>query len=229
MNEETKNRYIEEINELLESRHKDIFANYPQIRYAYLTPYEGDTELNPVRYEISTCLILGLYQAALTLTNNLMEKYLKVALIYHNADFTDTGDTIPEKLIGITRKSTADYNSTNLNANINAACEQGIISEEDKKKLQEFRENFRNAYSHADAAKTFTNKSIPIMGGQLTENGLLIGPPNDAMIALLPILQGFAQKEHAEANAIPYFLFIDSLIRRTRPNIFKHNKDNSLK
>jgi hypothetical protein len=83
----------------------------------------------------------------------------------------------------------------------------------------------RNAYSHADALKIHGSKSIPLTGAMLTEQGLQFDATSVTKISLLPMLQGIAQAKHAEANEIPYFKFVDELIRRTRPNIFKNYKD----
>jgi hypothetical protein len=114
-----------------------------------------------------------------------------------------------------------------MDKNINAACTQGIITKKDKTELNSIRECLRNSYSHADASKIHGNKSIPLTGARLTEQGLQLEDTNVAKIALLPMLQGIAQVKHAEANAIPYFQFVDELIRRTRPNIFKDHKGNN--
>jgi hypothetical protein len=225
MNEETKNLFIKEINELLESRHKDIFKNYPLIRDAYKNGYDGDTEMNPLRYEITICIIFGLYQAAITLTNHMIEKYLKIALIYKNANFEADGKTTVEKLSNATARSTAIYNANDMDKNINAACTQGIITKKDKKELNYIRNSLRNAYSHADAFKIHGNMSIPATGAKLTDKGFELEDEDVAKIALLPMLQGIAQAKHAEANALPYFQFVDSLIRRTRPNIFPKDKE----
>jgi hypothetical protein len=227
MDEDTKTQYLAEVNELIQSRQKDIFSNYPTIRELFKNQYDGDTELNPLRYEISICIIFGLYQAAITLTNHMIEKYLKIALIYKNADFNAEGINIVEKIANATAKSTATYNANNMDKNINAACTQGIITKKDKTELNSIRECLRNSYSHADASKIHGNKSIPLTGARLTEQGLQLEDTNVAKIALLPMLQGIAQVKHAEANAIPYFQFVDELIRRTRPNIFKDHKGNN--
>jgi hypothetical protein len=221
MDDETKQKYISEVNELIQSRHKYIFAAYPQIRAIYQNQYDGDTEINPLRHEVAICIIFGLFQAAITLTNNMIEKYLKMALIYKNANFDADGKTVIDKIANATAEPTAKYNSNSMEENINAACTQGIITKEDKKELKRIRELLRNAYSHADSAKIFGKACIPATGVTLTDNGFQMEDTSNAQIALLPMLQGIAQAKHAEANAIPYIQFVDSLIRRTRPNIFK--------
>jgi hypothetical protein len=225
MDQATEQQYLSEVNDLIQSRQKDIFKNYPIIREIFRTSYDGDTELNPLRCEISICLIFGLYQAAITLTNHMIEKYLKIALIYKNRDFTADGKTTVQKLTNATIQSTAIYNANNMDTNINAACTQRIITKEDKKILHRFREDFRNAYSHADAKKIHTDKRIRLTGVKLTENGLEFESTDSAEIAQLPMSQGVAQMKHAEVNAMPYFRFVDALIRRTWPNIFKNHKE----
>jgi len=220
VDEATKRLYIEEINQLIKERQKYISKNYPIIREIYKSSYDGDTELNPLRCEICICLIFGLHQAAITLTNHLVEKHLKVALIYKNANFDVEGKDVVDKMVKALAKPTEDYSFNDLSQNINAACSQGIITKEDKKKLNEIRESFRNAYCHADALKTHTDKAIPLTSAKFTKDGIEMGPTSMGKIAELPFLQGFAQVAHAEVNANPYFQFVDSLIRRTRSKVF---------
>lgn len=155
MNEETKKLFSDEINNLIQSRKKDICSNYPIIRKILRTPYEGDTELNPLRQEISICIVFGLYQAAITLTNHLLEKFLKIALIYKKADFTADGKTVVEKTINSTAKSIKTYKKQYLGKNIEDAYNQGLLTGEERNRLNDFRHDFRNAYGHADVDKTF--------------------------------------------------------------------------
>ncbi len=224
MDEENQNKYLEEVTELINSRQPDIFKNYPEIRDIFRNGYEGDTEMNPLRNEIGICIIFGLYQAALTLTNHMIEKYLKIALIYKNADFSAQGESSIDKIVNTTAQSTGAYNSNDMDKNINAACRQGIITKDDKKMLHRFRENFRNAYSHADASKIHKDVAVPLVGAQVGEDGFQVEQSQDALVAMLPMLQGILQTKHAEANALPYFQYVDSLIRRTRKNIYPEIK-----
>lgn len=225
MDEETKTQYLAEVNELIQSRQKDIFENYPIIRDIYKNQYDGFPDFDPLRIEISTCIIFGLYQAAITLTNNLIETYLKRALIYKNRNLNAEGNNLVEKLSNMTAQSSVVYNSNDMDKNINAACTQGIITKEDKKNLNRMREDFRNAYSHADSKKIHKEVSVPLTSVTVIDQALKIESTDIGIIAQLPMLQGIAQVAHAKAYAKPYFQFVDALIRRTLPNIFKNHKE----
>src|SRR5438094_10600049 len=84
MDEATKQAIIDEMNSIIRERQPTIGKNYLRVRDCYLKEY-GLPELDPLRYEITLCLTFGLYQAAITLTNHLLESLLKYALIYHHA------------------------------------------------------------------------------------------------------------------------------------------------
>ena len=73
-----------ELNDIIVGCEADMLKNYPQVITAFKTCYNLP-ELDPVRHEISLCLIFGLYQAAITLTNHLLESMLKYGLTYHHA------------------------------------------------------------------------------------------------------------------------------------------------
>jgi hypothetical protein len=75
MDEEIKTQYLAEVNELIQSRTKNIFSNYPIIREIFKNQYEGVTELNRLRYEISICIIFGLYQSLIVETCSLESIY----------------------------------------------------------------------------------------------------------------------------------------------------------
>lgn len=79
---EDRENIISEINSFTKEIAKNAFENYVKIRHCYANEYELP-EIDPLRYEICICLTLSLYQAAITLTNHLIEKYLKIALVYY--------------------------------------------------------------------------------------------------------------------------------------------------
>jgi len=82
--DELKKLLIVELNQILRDRQPIMVRNYPYLRDSYLQEY-GLPEIDPIRYEVVLCLIFGLYQAAIALSNHLLESLLKYALIYHYA------------------------------------------------------------------------------------------------------------------------------------------------
>ena len=74
--------------------------------------------------------------------------------------------------------------------------------------------------------KMFVDTEIQVEGIRLTEGKLETELPSEQKISdLLPSIQGIAQYFHAEANALPYFLYIDSLIREMASKLFSSRKE----
>ncbi len=97
---------------------------------------------------------------------------------------------------------------------------------EQKKQLHQFREIFRNAYSHSDKIKTFGKSTLPITGVRLEENKLVMDEVGEPEIAFFLIGQGIVQFEMAQRTALPYFLYIDKLVREIKDKLFPQ-KENS--
>lgn len=73
---------VEEIRRIIDSRKEFFCANYPAIRFAFQEHYDTP-ELDTWRHEVCLCIFFGLYQAAITATNHLLESFLKYALVYY--------------------------------------------------------------------------------------------------------------------------------------------------
>jgi hypothetical protein len=84
MDEKERQTVIAELKAILEERQRLMLQNYLLVRESYRTEYNFP-ELDPVRNEVALCLVFGLPQAAITLTNHLLESLLKFALIYDHA------------------------------------------------------------------------------------------------------------------------------------------------
>ena len=175
-------------------------------------------ELDPLRDEICKCLICGLYQAAITLTNHLLESSLKKCLaIKYEIDNKNPQLELKDAF----KDGISHYNSWNLNKTINEARIKQLITEEQKNQLHQFREDFRNAYSHADAAKTFLDchpkiKFISSSDVVTYEDFLKIiaeKPNTEISIKDFLPIQGIAQAIFAQKEAVPYFIEIDNIIR----------------
>ena len=223
MHDDLKQQMVEELNELLESRESDIGEMYPKVREAYQTSYDWP-ELDTLRHEVSICLIFGLHQAAITLTNHMLESLLKFALSYKDSSNREgnTEDHSLAALIASIRPSFERYDGEQLNNTINMACKAELISEEQKEQLHEFRQALRNAYSHAEKRKIHQNKEIPVQSLHMTDEAKLEMDPEEVHKILdMPFLHGMAQYEHAKANALPYFLYVDKLTRDTMPKVFQ--------
>jgi hypothetical protein len=135
-------QFVDELNKTIPS-HSELIKNIFNSEYGY-------PELDPVRDEICKCIICGLYQAAITVTNHLLEQSIKTCLIFKHSienkkDGTDVFD--------ICKDGIKKYDGINLSNAINCACAVGLITKEQKQLLHQLREDFRNAYSHASLSK----------------------------------------------------------------------------
>lgn len=101
--------------------------------------------------------MFGLNQAAITLTNHLLENLLKTTLIAHYSKdkFPKNSEGKVEELIEMTREAREKYGDMALGNCINAIRSAGLIDKDQQKSLHELRDFFRNAFGHADKEKIF--------------------------------------------------------------------------
>ncbi|MDR1896579.1 MAG: hypothetical protein LBR10_07305 [Prevotellaceae bacterium] len=209
--------FVEELNQTMVLQYKTIEILFEN-QYGY-------PELDPVRAEICKCLVCGLNQAAITLTNHLLEMSLKTCLIFkyskkNKGTNTDVFDWFDE---GVKK-----YDSIDLGQSINAACSVGLLTKPQKLRLYDFREQFRNAFSHGSLEKTFGDITAPVKVittkdfNSIEELGKIAFDRNkDKSVKLtkLPMFRGIAQAMFAQQNSIPYFMEIDKIIRTMLSNL----------
>jgi len=188
---------------------KAIDANYDA-----LNPYieRGLTifEIESVKQEILNCLMVNLYQASIALTNHLLERGLKLALIHNEVGIVplpieEWSTKFPEP--------NKRYGSLNLNKAIELCIKESLLLEDERKLLMDtIREQFRNGFSHADMTQIL--KDFPSTGtfhfGNFTNPGVItqIELPQTAIHVLQPLLQeGFAKQ-----NALLYFKYVYKLL-----------------
>ena len=213
---------------LIEELNTNIPNNYGIVADAFENEY-GWPEVDSVRNEVCKCLICGFYQAAITLANHLLESALKKALII---DESAKNKTEQSDITNVFDDATEKYANKNLDFTINQACRKGLINKEEKNILHGFREQYRNAFSHADPQKTFSGVSIPAI--ILTTKDLdnpeeslrkaFTDKPNVSLSAERSvIIQGIVQSIKAEQEAVNYFLAIDGIIRNLCSKLFDAN------
>lgn len=121
MNQTILENFIEELN-------ANIRNNYDTVADVFENEY-GWPEVDSVRSEICKCLICGLYQAAITLANHLLESVLKKALII---DESAKNKTEQSDITNVFDDATEKYANKNLDFTINQACRKGLINKEEK-------------------------------------------------------------------------------------------------
>ncbi|GAA4929984.1 hypothetical protein [Mucilaginibacter defluvii] len=190
---------------------------YEKIRDSYLVVLHGNYD--HIRDEIMKCITFQLFQASITLTNHLLELLLKDCLIINDLGTSKLNDpTVFSKYETAAKK----YDSLMLNQTINEAKDRGIINLDEYNKLKDFKNKFRNAYSHGEKAKIFKG-SNPVNfgfgkldGSQPLQTGTV--EPQYFFVA-----HGEMQAAIASQNAIEYFKDVDKLViqieKRHHPEI----------
>lgn len=191
-------------------------ANFLEVQQQTENGY-GLPELETLRAETCYCIIHGQWQAAVCLTNVLLEIFLKLMLIYSNQEIPQDDAPPLSRLLNSLSAATEKYMGKDLNDTINMACKQGLISKEAKKSLHVCRERLRNAFFHADIKKMFGDTTTPVTGADFAKLEI---EQEEIPISALPLLFGEALWQNAQANAIPYFKEVDGLIRETLPKVF---------
>lgn len=178
-------------------------------------------EIDFVRNEIGKCYVIGAYQACITLTNHLLERYCKLVLIAKNSDnfsFTDL-ETIEDRFAPTMK----EYMSQNLSFTLNACKSQGIIDKALYKNLDFYRKVFRNGFGHAEAKKILRGAKGKFAIGHIS------GPSKLEMKELtfekIPFLHGIAIEMMAKENAWPYFVVVENFIRSTIRHYIKDQFD----
>lgn len=214
----------DELKKLLREWQSIMVHNYPYLRESYRQEY-GLPGIDPIREEVALCLIFGLYQAAIALSNHLLESLLKYALIYHHAlqhkkPEEDIRGRAIEALNDWLAEGKSRYADKNLDFTIDQACKVGLISKEQKGKLHKIRKAYRNAYGHADKEKLFGEATTPIEAVRLEGDQMVYEPHVATRMADFLIGQGVWQADYAKQNALPYFLYVDSLARQIISTLF---------
>lgn len=166
-------------------------------------------EFNSLIFEINKCLILELNRAAITLTNHMLERLLKLALIYCEAGI---GPKPIENWNDIFTEPNRKYNSITLANSVEKCKKHNLITEKEKKVLfNTIRELMRNGFSHADSTKILEN--LPNESEMYHAN--LINPTNIQKVGLnqkiIPFMQALQLEEFAKEHAKDYFEFVFNL------------------
>ena len=117
-------------------------------------------DLKSIKFEIINCLMINQYQASITIINHLLERGLKLALIYNEVGI----GSIPIEEWGTKfHKPNKDYGDKDLYNSIEICRNRDLITEAEEKNLKNnIREQFRNGFSHSDMNKIL--KEVPRTG-----------------------------------------------------------------
>lgn len=168
------------------------------------------SELQGPIYQQVSCLILKLYYPSITLTNFILERLLKLALIYNQVGIRK----IPlDKVDTVFEEANKTYGTLNLGNSIEQCKSKGLITEAERNSLyNNIREMFRNGFSHADAGKIMVNapdkqEVVQVNISNIDDIQKLVLNPK-----VNPTMQYIYTESFARANYIQYFNFVFILI-----------------
>jgi len=215
---------------------KEVFAkqftekldkNFPELSKYFEFKLQIFSEFNALIFELNKCLILELNRASITLTNNLLERLLKIALIYEEAGF---GPTPLEQWNDKFGESNQKYTSIALGNSIEKCKKNGLITAKEKDILFDtIRELMRNGFSHADSSKILADfpDETTMYVGNLTR-------PTDKLKEvsvnqkIIPAFQAIQMESFAQENAKPYFIFVFNLIFKIENRLIEKEKKTSI-
>jgi hypothetical protein len=189
---------ISEIQNLKNKYESLIEENYPEIRFQFQNPY-GLSVLDPIRFEICSSITIGCFQAAITLTNHLLENSLKTFLVYQ--------EIIPQKLSGGAyyeklKLAIDKYDHKCLYDTIILTSDMELINEPQKKELLDFKEKYRNAFSHAQRRKIFKGEKTEID----EEKKMIMGISLNIMNSTNPMSSYFKENSKTTKQKAKLFL-----------------------
>lgn len=171
------------------------------------------TEFKPIIYQINNCLILEFFVPALTATNYLVERLLKISLIYNEVKIESVE---VEKLNSLYDLPNKKYIKLNFEKSIEKCRILGLINDSEKEFLdKKIRPLIRNSYSHGDPTKITSTlpKKTKAYVGNFSEPGKL--EEIEFEKHFIPTFQSQIFDEFAQQNSQIYFDFAFDLI----PNI----------
>jgi hypothetical protein len=184
------------------------------------------SELGGTVFEINKCIILEFHRASITLTNNLLERLLKLSLIYNEAGIgpkpvEDWGATFEEP--------NKNYSSIPLGNSIEKCKKLGLITENEKVFLFDtIRELMRNGFSHADSTKILNglpDKTTMFQGSFSNPTEI---KPVTVNQKIIPFMQAIHIENFAKENAEDYFDYVFELIKKIDQRLIDRNEKTSI-
>ena len=202
---ELKSHYKNLLQKQLEKGINEKFENL--ILYLRDPRFYYFVELESNIWQVIKCLLCESYSASITLTNHILERTLKLALIQNEAGLQ------PKSIENWneTYKNSHKYSSWVMHDTITECKNQKLITSKQVEDLKNYKNSIRNGFSHFDAEKILVDENNIINGKQIkSENSKSeIIPLN---LKQIPILQNNYITKFAEENAEIYFDFVFNII-----------------
>jgi hypothetical protein len=187
-----------------------IDNNFDQYSKYLDTDFKVYFELKESVSEVTKCLILEFDKAAITLTNNILVRLLKLSLIYHEVGIKP----VPiEKWHTAFDEPSLKYGSLPLGKVIELCKKYNLITPSERDYLVDsVKKLITNGYSNADPGKMMIiskSEMIETQGNHNESSALNKAELNQKII---PPLQSLQIENFTKANAPRYFEFVFELI-----------------
>lgn len=179
-------------------------------------------ELGTFIFEINKCLILGFNRAAITLTNHLLERVLKLSLIYNE---TGIGPKPIETWESVFSDPNKKYTSIKLANSIEKCKKEELLTQSEKDILiSTIRTLMRNGFSHADPSEILEGlpNESPFFQGSFSDPTELKKVNLNQKV--IPIFQSIQMDNFANQNALSYFDFVFRLMKNIDLRLQEKNK-----
>jgi hypothetical protein len=210
---------------------EDSIESYKKIRTIYNDPY-FIPELDTVKRQICECIVFGLYIAGMTIINHLLERCIKVFLIYSDVLLNKRkGEHSNFEINEAIKLANAKYDSELLGKNIESALSKKMITNDEFLILNEMRKNFRNAYAHCDRKLMYgeQSESVTEIFGKEQFVDFIKGdesklPKRNESLDNLLMFDFIWVNNQAKKDCIPYIKSLDKIIRDVEKRLFPNYK-----
>lgn len=216
----------EHSNDLMHQFVYDADIPRASLRFDIIKPVISESMLLPQidipRMEACSCFVIGAYTALVTLTNHLLERYCKeLLLVYdHGNEFM----RMYKREENIPIESSSYYLKKDLSSVLKSCKSKGLLSKEQWKVFDIYREVFRNGYSHYDPSKILQGATYTVT--ELNVNGVL-SEPKEIKFEDSPHV-GLAIDDFARKNGWNYFVSVENFMRDTVKYFHNPNHDPKL-
>ncbi|MFT3823637.1 MAG: hypothetical protein QM731_06935 [Chitinophagaceae bacterium] len=174
-------------------------------------------EIDIPRKEACDCYVIGANTACITLTSHLLERYCKELLI--QVDFGPSFMRLNFQFDGTSPSDLSVYLNKDLSQTLAACKSKSLLSKEMWKVLDNYREIFRNGFSHYDPARILKGLTYKV---SITNNPDEPIEEREFKLHDIPNV-AFAVEVFAEKNAWKYLVTVENFIRSTIR--YFHNPD----
>jgi len=209
---EFEHNFLDSLN-----RNFDKYANYLEFNYQVFF------ELRPLVFQVTKCLILELDFATITLTNNILERLLKLALISKSVGIRPIPTESWNLVFDIADKK---YGTISLGNAIELCKKENLITDVQKDVLFDtVRELMRNGFSHADASKVLKNLPNEMSLYQFSFSNASDLKEVKLNPKTVTPLQSIQIENFAKINGANYFDYVFKLIDKIEQKLVEMDKE----